>query len=118
MNNTAKVLALLFLAAGAGFLFRAVDYHSSTVLKGPIRLTFFTKKRFVVAGDRYLTFMDGEVNCPSTERNISLSTIDIKSFRELTPNNSAGTNFLDKNFTYYIHHGEDPYMMRNCEPEN
>ncbi|MBO2007888.1 hypothetical protein [Hymenobacter negativus] len=114
MNTTVKALTLFGLMAAGYGLFRAANFRFSTVLKGPLRVTYFTNERFVVAGDRYLTWMDGEVNCPSSRQGISLATIDVRSFHSLTPSNSADMDFADKDFTYTIHDGEDPYMMRGC----
>ena len=65
MNTIVKVLCFIFVATVVSFIFHAVDYKFSTVLKEPIRVAYFTKKRFVVAGDRYLTVMS-EINRPSS----------------------------------------------------
>lgn len=113
MTNTTKVLVFLFVAAGAGYVFQQVDCRYSTLLKEPIRLTHFTHRRVVVAGDQYLTAMD-EVDPSSPTGSLSLSTVDIQSLRPLESGSSAITMFADKDFTYTIHHGEDPYMMRQA----
>ena len=114
MTNTTKVLVFLFVATGTGYVFQDIDYRHSTVLKAPIRLTYFTHQRVVAAGDRYLTAMDGEINSSSPTGSLSLNTVDIQSLRPLKASSSATTMFADKGFTYTIHHGEDPYMMREA----
>ncbi|MBO2012983.1 hypothetical protein [Hymenobacter negativus] len=116
MNNTAKALTLFGLMAASYSLFQVANFRLATVLKGPIQVTYFTKERFVVAGDRYLTVMDSEINGPASRPGtISLATIDVNSFHFLPPSNSASTSFADKDFTYIVHHGEDPYIMRECK---
>ncbi|MBO2012925.1 hypothetical protein [Hymenobacter negativus] len=113
MTNTTKVLVFLFVAAGAGYVFQRINCRYSTVLKEPIRLTYFTHQRVVAAGDRYLTAVD-EVDSSSPTGSFSLSTVDVPSLRPLDSGCSAATMFADKDFTYLIHHGEDPYMVREA----
>ena len=115
MTNTTKVLVFLFVAAGAGYVFEQVDCRYSTVLKEPIRLTYFTHQRVVFAGGRYLCTMT-EVNPPSPTGRLSLSTVDVQSLRPMESDNIVITMFADKDFTYTIHHGEDPYMVRQTIP--
>lgn len=115
MTNATKVLVFLFVAAGAGYVFREVDCRYSTVLKEPIRLTYFTHQQVVLAGGQYLFTMT-EVNPPSPTGRLSLSTVDVQSLRPTESGDSATKMFADKDFTYTIHHGEDPYMMREAIP--
>ena len=113
MNTKAKVLSLLFLVAVVYFIFEVVDFKYSRVLKEPIRVTLLTKRRFVIAGHRYFTTIDAEINGPpSAPKNISLNSVDIKSLHQTESGSRVTETFEDKDFGYTIHHGEDPTIFR------
>ena len=108
-----KVLSLLFLVAVVYFMSQVVDFKYSRVLKEPIRVTLLTKRRFVIAGDRYFTTIASEINGPpSAPKNISLNSVDIKSLHQTESGSAATETFEDKDFGCTIHHGEDPTMFR------
>lgn len=109
-----KGLTLLIVAAICSVWgFSTLDYKYATVLKEPIHLTRFTKKRFAKFQDVNVGLVEYEYDGSSLYRvNDGLNVIHIESFDRIGNDNVVDIRYRDKNYSYTMHDGEEKYIVR------